>query len=408
MPRSSLGRARCPRTPAELGVTEDGDPVSALDVALGIAVLAAFVGGYRSGLIVRVTSWLGLGLGLTLVATNLSVIRRAITTVKGLPEAMVFGLVLAGGALAGKSVGYFSGRWIRHHLPGRSLARLDRFAGAGVGIVGVALTFWMLRPLLALVPGWPSEVTRDSYVADRFERSLPSPPDVLRNARRSLSAGVFPQVTDLVTRSLAPGPPPATATVDAATISTSRRGVVRVQAKACGFTVSGTGYVSSRGEITTAAHVVSGSRSIEITDDDGRVRPATVVSLDPSLDRARLSADTGGLIVLGSGSASPGDEVAIFGFPKGGGLRVASGGVQEKLVARGRDITDRRDVERPVIVIAATLAPGDSGGPVLDQNGDVVAMAIAVAPDRNNTAYAIDPTGPAIAATRLPGRCLAG
>jgi hypothetical protein len=382
--------------------------MSALDVALAIAVLSAFVAGYRSGLIVRVTSWLGLGLGLAVVATNLAAIRGAISTAKGLPEVLVFGLVLAGGALAGKTLGYFSGRWIRHHLPGRTLARLDRVAGAAVGIGGVALTFWMLRPLLALVPGWPSEITRDSYVADRFERSLPSPQDLLRNARRSLSAGVFPQVTDLVSRSLAPGVPPDAPAVDAATISRSRRGVVRVQAKACGFTVSGTGYVSDRGEVTTAAHVVSGSRSIVITDDDGRVRPAAVVAIDPALDRARLSVDTGGLIVLAGGRAEPGNEVAIFGFPKGGGLRVASGGVEERVVARGRDITDRRDVERPVIVIAARLAPGDSGGPALNQDGEVVAMAIAVAPDRSNTAYAIDPSGPAITETTPPGRCLAG
>ena len=382
--------------------------MSALDVGLAIAALAAFVGGYRSGLIVRVASWLGLGLGLALAATNLAAIRSAITTAKGLPEALVFGLVLAGAALAGKSVGYLFGRWIRHHLPGRSIAQLDRFAGAAVGIVGVGLTFWMLRPLLALVPGWPSEITRDSYVADAFERSLPSPPDLLRNARRSLSAGVFPQVTDLASRSLAPGVAPVTATVDAATIVQARRGVVRIRAKACGFTVSGTGFVSGRGEVTTAAHVVSGSRSIEVTDDDGRVRSAAVTSLDPSLDRARLSVDTGGLPVLPAGTASAGDEVAVFGFPRGGGLRVASGGIQEKVSARGRDIFDRRNVVRPVIVIAANLAPGDSGGPVVNPNGAVVAMAIAVAPDRANTAYAVDPSGAAIADGAIPGRCLAG
>jgi S1-C subfamily serine protease len=381
--------------------------LSALDVALGIAVLAAFVGGYRTGLIVRFTSWLGLALGLALVATNLAVLRGAISTAKGMPEALVFGLVLAGGAFAGKTLGYFSGRWIRHHLPGRGLARLDRLAGAALGIAGVALTFWMLRPLLALIPGWPSEVTRDSFVADRFERSLPNPPDVLRNARRSLAAGVFPQVTDLVSRSMAPGEPPDTVTLDAATITASRRGVVRIQARACGVTVSGTGFVSDRGVITTAAHVVSGSRSITVTDDDGRERPATVTSIDPSLDRARLAVDTGGLVVLPSGRANIGDEVAIFGFPRAGGLRVASGGVQEKLSARGRDINDRRDVDRPIIVIAASLAPGDSGGPVLNKSGAVVAMAIAVAPDRSNTAYAVNPEGPVITEGTPPGRCLA-
>lgn len=381
--------------------------MSALDVALAVAGLTAFVGGYRTGLLVRIFSWVGLGLGLVLVATNLGAIRRTVIAADGMPEVFVFGLVLFGAALAGKTVGYFTGRWVRHNLPGTTLARADRLGGAAVGVIGVLSLFWVVRPLLALVPGWPSEITRDSFVADTFARDLPHPPDVLRQARRSLSTGLFPQVTDLVSRSLASGAPPLTPPVDAAAIALSRRGVVGIRSRACGVTVTGSGYVSGKGEVTTAGHVVAGSSSIEVIDDDGRRRPATIVVFDPSLDRAVLSVDTGGLLVLAAGTAKVGDEVAVFGFPGGGSLNISGGGVRERVRSSGRDIYDRRTVERTIIVLAADLAPGDSGAPVLHPDGTVVGMAIAVAPDRPDTAYAIDPRSPALGERPAPGRCLA-
>ncbi len=382
--------------------------MSALDIALGIAVLAAFVGGYRTGLLVRVCSWAGLGLGLVLVSSNLGPIRRSIRAVDGLPEVFVFGLVLFGGAFAGKTAGYFTGRWVRHNLPGRTMARMDRLAGAGVGLVGVLSVFWMVRPLLALVPGWPSEITRDSFVADSFERRLPHPPDVIRQARRGLSTGVFPQVTDLVSRSLPSGPPPLSPPVDAAMITKTRRGVVSIRARACGATFTGSGFVSGRNEVTTAAHVVAGASSIEVIDDDGRRRQAMIATFDPSLDRARLSLDTGGLIVLDSGVGDVGDEVAVFGFPGGGDLEVSSGGVRDRVRSSGRDIYDAREVDRTILVLATDLEPGDSGAPLVRPDGKVVGMAIAIAPDRPNTAYAIDQEASAIRERPAPGPCLGG
>ena len=45
--------------------------VNGLDIALGLAVLAAFIGGYRRGLLLRVSTWVFAVLGLLLVASNL-------------------------------------------------------------------------------------------------------------------------------------------------------------------------------------------------------------------------------------------------------------------------------------------------------------------------------------------------
>lgn len=382
--------------------------MSPLDLTLGIAAIAAFAGGYRSGLLVRALSWAGLGLGLVLASLNLAAVRRWVSSTSAMPEALLLGVILAGAAVVGKFAGYLLGRWIRHRVAGPTVVRADRFAGAAVGVLGVACTFWVMRPLLALVPGWPSEITRDSAIADVFSRTLPDPPAVLQSTRRALSAGVLPQISDLARRSEAAGEPPLAPALDSATMSSFRRHVVRVKATACGVTSSGTGWVSDRGEITTAAHVVAGSRTVVVTDDDGRIRAATVASFDPSLDIARLSVDTGGLPVASMGTASRGSTVGVFGFPKGGALRIADAGVQAPITARGRDIYDGRDVERALVVLAADLAPGDSGAPVVDADGTVVATVIAIAPDRASTGYAVPATAVALREQTPPGRCLLG
>jgi S1-C subfamily serine protease len=42
-----------------------------------------------------------------------------------------------------------------------------------------------------------------------------------------------------------------------------------------------------------------------------------------------------------------------------------------------------------VYILAASLAPGDSGGALVDSSGHVVGVAFAIAPDRPGTAYAL-------------------
>lgn len=382
--------------------------MSTLDIALALAAFAAFVGGYRNGLIIRLFAWVGTVLGLLVVARNLAAIRRVLSVADDVPEALVFGLILGAGAIAGKAFGYVTGRWIRRNLPGRTLARADRWAGAAAGVAGVAALFWVARPLLALVPGWPSEITRDSVIADAFELRLPDPPSVLRNARRGLTAGMAPQITDLLSRSISVGSPPVQNTLDAAIAARVGRSIVRLRSKACGVTSVGAGFVSGNGEITTAAHVVAGGRSVQVVDADGRVRSATVTYLDPALDIARLSANTSGIRRLIPGVARTGDEVAIFGFADGRALRIVSGGVAERFTGRGRDIYDERAVERPLLVLSADLGSDDSGGVIVTRDGRVVGLAISLAPDRDHTVYGIAVDSAPIRPSTPPGRCVLG
>jgi S1-C subfamily serine protease len=64
--------------------------------------------------------------------------------------------------------------------------------------------------------------------------------------------------------------------------------------------------------------------------------------------------------------------------------------VSDEVEALGRDLYDRHETRRQVLILASDLAPGDSGAALISPEGKVVGVAFAIAPDRPRTAYALD------------------
>jgi putative serine protease PepD len=153
------------------------------------------------------------------------------------------------------------------------------------------------------------------------------------------------------------------------------QGSSQTSATGSGFVVDGDGY------IVTAAHVVDGASSIEITFSDGTTRRATLVGQDDATDVAVVKVDPSGLqlhpLELGSSaSLDVGDAVAAIGSPFGYEESVSTG------VVSGLD----RTIEAPngysvahAVQTDAALNPGNSGGPILDSSGRVVGMADQIA-----------------------------
>ncbi len=112
----------------------------------------------------------------------------------------------------------------------------------------------------------------------------------------------------------------------------------------------------------------------------------------PRRDLAVLSVPGLGLEPLTIGARDVGAVGAVYGHPGGGALVTSPARIEDRITAVGRDIYGDRRTERDVFVLAADIHPGDSGGALVDDQGQVVGVAFAIDPGRPGTAYALADT----------------
>lgn len=169
---------------------------------------------------------------------------------------------------------------------------------------------------------------------------------------------------------------------------------------------TGTGMIlTASGEVLTNNHVIQSSTDVTVTVTvDGRTRDynAEVVGTAPSEDVALLqlegASDLPTVIVGDSSALTVGDRVIAIGtaLDTRSPLRVTEGSVsgleRTVTVADGRGATERLT---GLIQTSAELAPGNSGGPLVDEAGEVVGMNTAAEvgrfgdPPSSTTGFAI-------------------
>jgi S1-C subfamily serine protease len=147
-------------------------------------------------------------------------------------------------------------------------------------------------------------------------------------------------------------------------------------------TGAGTGVVLEDGYIVTNAHVIEGASAVEVTvPGSGTVIPATVVGSDPANDIAVLRVDdTSGLVPATLGSAdlaAVGDSVVAIGnaLALEGGLTVTQGIVS----ALDRSVETAEGTLDDLIQTDAAISSGNSGGPLVNDRGEVIGINSAVA-----------------------------
>jgi S1-C subfamily serine protease len=363
--------------------------VNTLDVLLLGLLVAAGVGGFRLGFVARVASWVGLALGLVVGLRLLPVVVRSLEN--GAPTSLVFAAIgaLVGCAFLGQALGLVVGSRLHFALPTGPARSLDRLAGAAAGVLGVVLAFWFLLPAVSDVRGWWAEQTRNSTLAQIVDERFPAAPDTLATLRNLLGEDQFPRVFDALRPAPDVGPPPGEVSVPQGVLAEARRSVVKVEGVACRRIQEGSGFVVGPDTVVTNAHVVAGEPETRLVRDDGSDVRASVVVFDPFRDLAVLRAPGLDRPPLPIGGIDQGGIGAVLGHPGGGDFRAAAFEVGRRVQATGTDIYDRERTDRDVLVLAAALAPGDSGAALVDEQGEVVGVAFAIAPDRSGVAYAL-------------------
>lgn len=144
----------------------------------------------------------------------------------------------------------------------------------------------------------------------------------------------------------------------------------------------GTGVViQDNGTILTNLHVVDGATRVKVQFHDGLISDAQVVSADRSQDLAviravRLPDDLQPATLRGTGDLRPGDHVVAVGFPFGIGPST-SAGVVSGLEREFRTPDNGRTLKH-LIQFDAAANPGNSGGPLVTDRGEVVGIVTAI------------------------------
>ena len=134
---------------------------------------------------------------------------------------------------------------------------------------------------------------------------------------------------------------------------------------------AGAGIVwDANGLILTNSHVVGRHTPIVVLQNDGEYE-SRLIARDPDVDLALLSIETAGLSPLKLAPVKPrvGEMVFAFGHPWGQRNTVTRGIVSALVTAQ-----NRRGDRLPIVRSDAPLAPGNSGGPLVNAKGEVVGI----------------------------------
>ncbi|MBA3523879.1 MAG: MarP family serine protease [Geodermatophilaceae bacterium] len=360
---------------------------------VGLAVLFA-VSGWRQGLVVSAASFVGFLGGAVLASQIATPIADGVASSAAGRLIAALAVVLVG-AFLGQLALVWLGQEIRRRLTWRPARTLDALLGAGVSALAVLLVAWMIATPLAS-SGFPSlsREVRGSSVIRTVDDALPSPVralyDSLRDAigRRGLPDVLGPLTpTEVIDVPVPDAALAADPEVRAATAS-----VVQVTgvAPACSLRVDGTGFVYAEGRVMTNAHVLAGVRRPQVVVD-GESFEATTVLVDAELDVAILAVPglSAAPLRFDPKAVDTGADAVISGFPGGGPLYVGAARVRDRAVVAGPDFRDEQTVRREVYVLRADIRPGNSGGPLLDTEGEVLGVVFASAVDDPETGYAL-------------------
>jgi S1-C subfamily serine protease len=327
-------------------------------------VLFALQGAYR-GLVAQALALVGLLIG-ALVGSWLA--PKLLS--EGSPWVSIASLVgaIIGASLLGAASATLAETPRRFLAFRPGLRTADSLGGAILGAgLGLALA-WLIAVVAVQQPslGFRQDV-RHSTILPRLMRAVP--PDRVLQALARFDP--FPELA------LSGGrlPPPDPSVLQSPGASAASGSVVKIHGTACGLGIQGSGWVVRRNLIATNAHVIAGEHDTSVLAPNGQSLSAQVVYVDSGNDVALLQVDSLRTPPLPTTSKSDYPvDVVLMGYPRDGALVGVAGTAGAPRTVLAPNAYGRHLGPRSIVPLRGRVQPGESGGPVVDSQGGVVAM----------------------------------
>ncbi len=367
--------------------------MSWVDLVVVVIVAMSAIQGLRLGAIVQILSFGGFLVGLYLGALLASVTVHWVHTQ---PERTAVALTSMLGVAAccgviGRVVGNLAFSRVHRSL----LGTVDSVLGVVVAVIASLLVAWLVASTLVNSSSLSlnSAISR-SRIIRSLDSVLPAPPSVFSQVQSFLSSEGFPPVfANLAPASAGPVSLPGNALLQEAA-TRAAASTVKVIGDGCGQIQEGSGFVVAPGLVVTNAHVIAGIARPMVEVGNGLLS-ATVVLFDPSFDLAvmRVPGVDEAALPLDPDKATRGAQAAVLGYPGGGPFTVVPAGVMAEFEAQGRDIYGLGLTVRDVYEIQAVVRPGNSGGPLVEPDGQVIGVVFSRSTTNGDIGYALASPG---------------
>jgi S1-C subfamily serine protease len=346
--------------------------VTAVDWIIIVFTLLMALWGYAQGLVVSALSVTGFAGG-ALAGSRLGPLLLAEGSRS--PYAPLFALMgaLFGGGFVAVLLEELGMR-IRRRITLGPLALADGIAGAAlIAALGLGLA-WIGGAVALQTPG--TRELRDDIQSSTILRGLndllpPSGP--ILNALSRVDP--FPSVSGPAARV----PQPTRGVVADPDVKAARASVARVTGTACGLAVEGSGWVAAPATVVTNAHVVAGQDDTGVEVGDGPKQDAQAIAFDPSNDIAIMRVPDLGAPALPQSGGEVGEPVGILGYPENGPYRAEPGRLGATETVISQDAYGNGPLRRRMTALRGRIRSGNSGGPVVDRRGRVLATVFAAA-----------------------------
>jgi S1-C subfamily serine protease len=357
--------------------------VTVLDWAILAFTFALALWGYRQGLIVGALTLAGFGIG---AFAGSRIAPLLLTQGSHSPYAPLFGALgaLLVGALMAVTLESFA-LGLRERLARRPYLLAADGAGGAALIASVALGLaWIFGAVLLHAPS--TAKLRADIQQSVILRSLN---DVLPPSGPLLNALDRVDPAPTVFGPAAPVAPPDAKIAQDPEVLHAGDSVVRVLSTACGLGIEGSGWAVEPGIVVTNAHVVAGSDDTTVTTQDGTELDATPIYYQPRRDLALLQVGAALPTLPISSRRKRGEDAAVLGFPENGPYALAPARIGETRETISEDSYGNGPVERTIVALSGTVRSGNSGGPLVDGQGQVVGTVFAATTAGTRGGFAI-------------------